>query len=153
LAYAQVAGRYPELGEKGLAMLEGTAAERPNDAEVQAAYGLVLGVARPKEEERSAQALQKAVDLGSQSVEVRTHRAGLRMREGQVTAAMELYKESIQIEPYFTPAYLNLAHVYVMLKDQKSAMDLLDGVLKMDPGNDAVREERRKVAALYEKDK
>jgi tetratricopeptide (TPR) repeat protein len=153
LAYAQVSGRYPELAVKGLAMLERAATELPNDAEVQAAYGLVLGVARPREEERAAQALQKAVELGSQSVEVRTHLAGLRMRKGQVTAAMELYKESIQIDPYFTSAYLDLARVYVMLKDKKAALELLDSVLKMDPGNDAVREERRKVAALREDDK
>jgi hypothetical protein len=153
LAYAQVSGRYPELGVKGLAMLERAATELPNDAEVQAAYGFVLGVARPKEEERAAQALQKAVELGSKSVEVRTHLAGLRMRNGQVTAAMELYKESIQIDPYFTLAYLDLARVDVMLKDKKAALELLDSVLKMDPGNDAVREERRKAAALHEDDK
>jgi tetratricopeptide (TPR) repeat protein len=153
LAYAQIAGHYPELGEKGLATLERAAAELPSDAEVQAAYGLVLGIARPREEQRAAQALQKAVDLGSQSVEVRAHLAGLRMRQGQVTAAMELYKESIKIEPYFTPAYLDLARIDELLKDQKSALELLDRVLKMDPGNDAVREERRKVAALREDDK
>jgi hypothetical protein len=153
LAYAQVAGHYPELGEKGLATLAQAATELPSDAEVQAAYGLVLGIARPREEQRTAQALQKAVDLGSQSVEVRAHLAALRMREGQVTVAMELYKESIKIEPYFTPAYLDLARIEVLLKDQKSALELLDRVLKMDPGNDAVREERRKVAALREDDK
>jgi hypothetical protein len=147
LAYAQVAGRYPELGEKGLATLEQAVRALPNDAEVQSAYGLVLSVARPREEKRSAQALQKAVDLGSPSVEVRTHLAALRMREGQVTAAMELYKESIQIEPYFAPAYLELARIDELLKDQKSALELLDRVLKMDPGNDTVREERRKVSA------
>jgi len=153
LAYAQVAGRYPELGEKGLAMLEQAVAAFPSDAEVQAAYGLVLEVARPREQQRAAQALQKAVDLGSQSPEVLTHLAGLRMREGQVTAAMELYKESIQIEPYYAPAYLDLAQIDLMLKDQKSALELLDRVLKMDPGNDAIREERLKVVALGDKDK
>ena len=151
LAYAQVAGRFPELGEKGLAILEQAAAGLPNDAEVQAAYGLVLGVARPREEQRSAQALQKAIDLGSQSYEVRTHLARLRMRNGQVTAAMDLYKESIQKEPYYTPAYVELAQIYSMLKDQKNALDLLDRVLKIDPGNDAVREQRLKVLSLGDK--
>jgi hypothetical protein len=147
LAYAQVAGHYPELGEKGLATLEQAVAQLQNDAEVQAAYGLVLSVARPREEQRATQALQKAVDLGSQSVEVRTHLASLRMRQGQVTAAIALYKESIQIEPYLTPAYVALARIDELLKEKKNALELLDDVLRMDPGNDAVREERRKVAA------
>jgi len=151
LAYSQVAGRYPELGEKGLATLEQAATALPGDAEIQAAYGLVLEVARPREQQRAAQALQKAVDLGSQSVEVRSHLAGMRMREGQVTAAMTLYKEAIQIEPYYTPAYLDLAQIDLMLKDEKSAVELLDSVLKMDPGNDAVREQRLKVAASADK--
>jgi tetratricopeptide (TPR) repeat protein len=136
-----------------LATLAQAAEELPADAEVQAAYGLVLGIARPREEQRAAQTLQKAVDLGSQSVQVRAHLAGLRMRQGQITAAMELYNEAIQIEPYFMPAYLDLARIEVLLKDQKSALNLLDRVLKMDPGNDAVREERRKVAAIREDDK
>ena len=74
--------------------------------------------------------------------------ARLRLQQGQVTAAMELYKESIQMDPYFTPAYLDLAQVYSMLKDRKSALEILDAVLKIDPGNDAARQERIKAEAL-----
>jgi hypothetical protein len=150
LAYAQVAARYPELGGKGLALLEQAAAALPADAEIQAAYGSVLRVARPKEEERAAQALQKAIDAGSKSAEVRTQLARLRLQLGQVTAAMELYKESIQMEPYYTPAYLDLAQIYSMLKDRKNALEVLDAVLKVDPGNDAARQQRLKVQAVPE---
>jgi hypothetical protein len=148
LAYAQVAGRYPELGEKGLALLEQAAAALPADAEIQAAYGSVLRVARPREELRASDALQKAIDAGSKSPEVRTRLARLRLQQGQVTAAIELYKESIQMEPNFTPAYLDLAQVYSMLKDRKSALEILDGVLKIDPGNDTARQERLKMETL-----
>jgi len=148
LAYSQVAVRFPELGEKGLALLEQAAAAFPNDAEVQAAYGSVLRVARPRDEEHAAQAFQKAIDAGSKTAEVRTQLARLRMQQGQVTAAMDLYKESIQIDPYFAPAYLDLAQVYSMLKDRQNALQILDGVLKIDPGNDAARQQRIKVEAL-----
>jgi Tfp pilus assembly protein PilF len=148
LAYAQVAVRFPELGEKGLALLEQAAAAFPSDAEIQAAYGSVLRVARPRDPQRAAQALQKAIDAGSKSAEVRTQLARLRLQQGQVTAAMELYKESIQMEPYFTPAYLDLAQVYLTLKDRENALEILDGVLKIDPGNDAARKERSKAEAM-----
>jgi Tetratricopeptide repeat len=151
LAYSQVAVRYPELGGKGLALLEQAAAGFPADAEIQAAYGFVLRVARPKEEGRAAQALQKAVDAGSKSVEVRTGLARLRMQQGQITAAIDLFKESIQMDPYYTPAYLELARVYSMLKDRKRALETLDGVLKVDPGNDAARQQRLKVEAVPDK--
>jgi hypothetical protein len=148
LAYAQVAGRYPELGEKGVALLEQAAAALTGDAEVQAAYGSALRVARPREEQRASDALQKAIDAGSKSAEVRTQLARLRLRHGQVTAAMELYKQSIQIDPYFTPAYLDLAQIYSMLKDRKGALEVLDDVLKIDPGNDAAREQRLQAESM-----
>jgi hypothetical protein len=150
LAYAQVATRYPELGDKGLALLEQAAAALPADAEVQAAYGNALRVARPREEQRVSDVFQKAIDAGSKSAEVRTQLARLRLQQGQITAAIELYKQSIQIDPYFMPAYLDLAQVYSMLKDRKSELEILDGVLKIDPGNDAARQERLKVEARPE---
>jgi len=153
LAYAQVGARYPELGGKGLALLEQAAAGFPADAEIQAAYGLVLRVAHPREEQRAAQALQKAIDAGSKSAEVRTQLARLRLQLGQVTAAIELDKESIQMEPYYTPAYLDLAQVYAMLKDRKNALEILDGVLRVDPGNDAARQQRLKVQAMPDENK
>jgi Tfp pilus assembly protein PilF len=148
LAYSQVAARFPELGEKGLALLEQAAAALPADAEVQAAYGSVLRVARPREEQRAAEALQKAIDDGSKSAEVRTQLARLRLRQGQVTTALGLYKQSIEIDPYFTPSYLDLARLYSMLKDRKNTLEVLDGVLKIDPGNDAARQERLKAESL-----
>ncbi|MGD0268268.1 MAG: tetratricopeptide repeat protein [Candidatus Sulfotelmatobacter sp.] len=148
LAHSQVAARFPELGEKGLALLEQAAAAFPNDAEIEAAFGSALRVARPREEERAAHAFQAAIDAGSRSAEVRTQLARLRMQQGQVTAAMQLYKESIQMDPYFAPAYLDLAQIYSMLKDRNNALETLDAVLKIDPGNDAARQQRIKVEAL-----
>lgn len=50
------------------------------------------------------------------------------------------YKESIQIEPFYRPAYLDLARAYLMLKDLDNAYEILDRPLKIEPGNDAARE-------------
>jgi len=151
LAYSQIAARYPELAERGLAILEQAAAALPNDAEVQSSYGLIFSVARPREKERAAQALQKAIDLGSKSAEVRTQLARLLLQKGEVTASMELYQQSILMEPYYTPPYLELARIFSTLNDRKSALELLDRALKIDPGNDAARQDRLKVAATPEK--
>jgi thioredoxin-like negative regulator of GroEL len=148
LAYAQVGARYPEFDEKALRILESAAAAFPADAEVQAIYGKALILARTGKREIAAQSLQRAIDTGSKSAEVRTMLARLRLQEGQVTAAIDLYKESIRLDPYFMPAYLDLARAYSILKDRQSALEMLDTVLKQDPGNDAAREERLKVAAM-----
>ena len=148
LAYSQVAAHYPALGERGLASLEQAAATLPNDVEIQSAYGLILVVARPKDPQRAVQALQKAIDLGSKSPEVRTQLARLLLQKGEVTASIDLYKDSIQTDPYYTPAYPVLARVYMLLKDRKSALEILDRLLKLDPGDDTARQERLKVSAI-----
>jgi hypothetical protein len=148
LAYSQVAAHYPALGERGLASLEQAAAALPNDVEVQSAYGLILVVARPKDPQRAVQALQKALDLGSKSPEVRTQLARLLLQKGEVTASIDLYKDSIQTDPYYTPAYPALARVYMLLKDRQSALEILDRLLKLDPGDDTARQERLKVSAI-----
>jgi tetratricopeptide (TPR) repeat protein len=147
LAYTQAVPRYPELGQKGFAVLELAARELPDDAEVQASYGLILLIAQPRESAHAAEILQKAIALGSKSPEVRTKLGNLRLRQGQVTAAIDLYKDSIQVDSFYTPPYLELARVYSLLKDFKSAREILDLVLKGDPGNDAAREERQKLGS------
>jgi hypothetical protein len=40
-----------------------------------------------------------------------------------------------------------------MLKDRKNALEVLDGVLKIDPGNDAARQERLKAEALTDQNR
>jgi tetratricopeptide (TPR) repeat protein len=140
LAYPQVAGHYPILRQKGLAALQQAARELPDDAEVQGTYGLIVAVAQPSEGARAADALQRAIDLGSRSPEVRSKLADLRLQQGQVMAAVGLYKESIQIEPFYRPAYFDLARAYLMLKDLDNAYEILGRLLKIDPGNDAARQ-------------
>jgi Tetratricopeptide repeat len=151
LAYSQLAEHFPELSIKGFAVLEQAAAEIPADAEVQAAYGLVLSVARPKEPERVAQALQRAIDLGSKSAEVRTHLARLRMQQDQVTAAIQLYNEAIRLDPYDTAAYVDVARIYSLLKEDDKAVELLNSVLQIDPGDNAARQALSEIRASSEK--
>ena len=106
----------------------------PNDIEVQSAYGRMLAMARAGDKDRAIQAFQKAIDLGSKSAELRAQLARTLLEKGQVTAAIELYKQSILLDPYFTPAYLDLGRVFSMLKDRKSALEMLDRALTIDPG-------------------
>ena len=148
LAYAQIGARYPEYDEKALQILESAAAAFPTDGEVQATYGKALILAHTGKQEIAAQALQKAIDAGSTSAEVPTMLARLLMQQGQVTSAIELFKKSIQLDPFFTPAYVDLAKAYSLLQDRQRALEMLDEVLKQDPGNDYARQERVKVTAM-----
>lgn len=102
-------------------------------------YGLVLLLARPESPAEASQTLQKAIDAGSRSVEVRTRLAKLRLREGNVAAAMQLYTEAIEADPYYTPAYFGLADLYSATLNKQSAAETLRNILKYDPGNEEAR--------------
>ena len=139
LAYYEASQVYPTFRQKGFELLEQAAQELPNDTDVQAAYGLVLFLARPESPAEASQVLQKAIDRGSKSVEVRTRLAKLRFREGNVTAAMQLYNEVIESDPYYTPAYFGLADLYSASLDGQSAAETLKKILNYDPGNEEAR--------------
>ena len=139
LAYYEVSQVYPEFQQKGFDVLEQAARELPNDAEVQGAYGLVLLLARPGSSEEASRALQKAIDAGSKSVEVKTRLAKLRLLEGNVAVAMQLYKETIEADPYYTPAYFGLAYLYTVTRDRQSAAETLEKILNYDLGNEEAR--------------
>ena len=119
--------------------MEQAALELPDDPEVQEAYGLVLLVAHPQSPAEAAQVLQKAIDSGSASAEVRTRLAKIRLREGNVAAARQLYDEAIEVDPHYTAAYLGLAYLYEVTGDPESSIETLERVLKYDAGNEEAR--------------
>jgi hypothetical protein len=139
LAYYEVSQVYPQFQQRGFEVLEQAARELPDDAEVQAAYGLVLLLARPGSSAEASGALQKAVDSGSRSVEVRTRLARLRLMDGAVAAATQLYNEAIEADPYYTPAYFGLADLHMFTRDRRSAAETLERILNYDPGNQEAR--------------
>jgi hypothetical protein len=84
----------------------------------------------------------KAAIIGSENLRTFGHRPRLK---GEVSAAIELYKQSILLDPYFTPAYSDLALVFSMLNDRNSVLEMLDRTLTIDPRSDAASQERRKL--------
>lgn len=139
LAFYEVSQVNPAFRKRGFALLEQAARELPNDPEVQEAYGLVLLVAHPQSPAEAAQVLQKAIDSGSPSVEVRTRLAKIRLREGNVVAARQLYDEAIEADPHYTPAYLGLAYLDEVTGDAQSSIETLERILKYDAGNEEAR--------------
>ena len=111
LAYFEICQVFPTFRKKGFEVLQQAATEFPDDPDIQSAYALVL-VFTQANLAQAAQALQKAMDLGSSSVEVKTALARLKFHDGNIAAAIQLYKQAIQADPYYTPAYLGLADLY-----------------------------------------
>src|SRR5260370_4521091 len=139
LAYFEVSQLYPAFRQKGFALLEQAVREFPDDAEIQVAYGMVLVLARPQAVTEASQALQKAVDSGAKSAEVRTRLARLRLSEGKVESAIQLYNKAIESDTAYTPAYMGLAYLYTVAQDRQATIETLERILKYDPGNEAAR--------------
>lgn len=139
LAYFEVSHIYPEFQARGFELLEKAAQDLPNDPDVQLDFGLVLMLARPQSPGEAATAFQRSINAGSKSVEARVRLAKLEAMEGELPSAIRLFKETIQMDPYFTPAYLGLADVYEGMDEEKLAVETLESVLKYEPGNDSAR--------------
>ena len=139
LAYVQVSGNYPAFAGEGLALLERAAQLFPRDAEVQAAYGLVLLVARPGERAEAEAALQRAVNLGSNSADARLQLAGLLIEDGKPESALPICQGAVELNPYSPAALLRLARTYSILGDHRNAVSTLERLQGFDPGNEAAR--------------
>ena len=139
LAYVQVAGNYPAFAGEGLTLLEGAARLFTRDAEVQAAYGMVLLVSRPGERAEAEAALQRAVDLGSNSADARLRLAGLLVEDGKPDVAVHICQDTVLLNPYSPAALLRLARTYSVLGDHRKAVSTLERLLGFDPGNEAAR--------------
>ena len=139
LAYFEVSQIYPQFRKQGFELLRQAVIEYPNDADVQAAYGLVAGLVDSQSSALASQALEKALDLGSTSVEVMTRLATLRSKEGDHATALRLYNAAIDADPFYTPAYFGLARLQAVVNGRKAAAPVLERILEFDPGNEEAR--------------
>ena len=138
LAFAQVAPKYPGYGQKGLPLLERAAREFPDDRDVQSTYAEVLLAISPDFRLRAKQALERAIKAGSISTGVRRRLAQLLLSDGNQDG-VGLLQQAIQIEPYNTSIYLQLARAYLDINKRSEAVKTLEQALQLDPGNDGCR--------------
>ena len=80
---------------------------------------------------------------------VKLYNMGLEQnRVGAYTAAIDYFKEAIELQPDFYDAYYNAAAIYDYLGDYTNAIMYLDGILKNVPENSAAN---YKLAQIYYK--
>jgi len=54
--------------------------------------------------------------------------------------AIEAFRNSLKVNPYYTEAHYQIALAYFMEKDKKSALQAIELALKTDPANPKYRE-------------
>ncbi|MGI8785407.1 MAG: tetratricopeptide repeat protein [Acidobacteriota bacterium] len=141
LAYAQLS-LSPSYRQSAYELLEQAAREYPDDRDVQESFGLTqLRVSSdPASIGRAAQALQRAVALGTPTLQVYLRLAEIRLSAGQVNPGIRLLEQALELEPRMSSAALRLSEVYLALGQPEKARTVLVQALKLDPGNSSLRE-------------
>jgi len=126
LAYAEAARGLPSLLEMSRSLLSEAARNSPDDTEIYAALGLSLKTREP---------LERALALGSKSVEVRQALAAILADRGEFGAAAKLLDEAIRLAPYDAPSFLELARIQARQGREADRLATLKRLRSFDPAN------------------
>jgi Flp pilus assembly protein TadD len=85
--------------------------------------------------------LEKAVSLRPEYPDALNNLGVLFVRERRNSDAEERFKTCIRVAPNFDQAYLNLAHLYVILEEKQKAKEVLLALLRQQPLNDVAQKE------------
>jgi len=119
LAYGEAAQGLPQFNARAARLLQAALKADPRDPELTARFGLLR---------RETASLERAVELGSQSAEVRLVLCELKQ-------AARYCEEAIQLTPYDPAPYLRLIDSYLRTGDRRNAAVVLDRLLEFDPAN------------------
>ena len=110
----------------------------PNDPEANYSAGMLY--ARQSDYDRAAHYLQTALDIKPDYAEARNNLGVLLVQEHRYSEAEDEFKSCIRVAPSFEDAYLNLARLYTLLRDTAKAREVLEELLRQQPGNKMAQE-------------
>jgi Flp pilus assembly protein TadD/peroxiredoxin len=105
----------------------------PNDPEANYSAGMLY--ARQSDYDRAAHYLQAALNIKPDYAEARNNLGVLLVQEHRYDEAEDEFKNCIRVAPSFEDAYLNLARLYALMRDTAKARDVLEELLRQQPGN------------------
>jgi hypothetical protein len=140
LAYSEAARGLPAFTGRAFRLLEDALKGDQRNAELTAAYGLVLRGAGADRARQSAEFLERAVEYGSRSGEVRLALCEVLASSGQTERAVPQCRSAIELAPYDPAAYLPLIRLHLRQGDKDDAAALLLQLREFDPANPALPE-------------
>lgn len=140
LAYSKAAEKLQFFLGRATGLMERAVKTFPNDAEVQAEFGLLLSRVGPTRSTDAVSALERALALGSPSLAAKAALAQIYREQGDTNQAIKLYREAIASDPYDSSISLSLARIYLSVDRPEEAGELIDKVRSFDPANPALEE-------------
>jgi tetratricopeptide (TPR) repeat protein len=140
VALVNLANLYRSHGKSDDAekLLNAALAIEPDDPEANYSIGMLY--ARQDDLQRALPYLQKAVSVRPDYPEAINNIGVLFVRAQRYTEAEDEFKSCIHVAPNFDEAYINLARVYVILKDDQKAKEVLQQLLRLQPGHKMAQE-------------
>ncbi len=111
---------------------------QPDDPEIFYAIGMLY--AQQNQMERAAASLQKAIDLRPAYPEALNNLGVLYVHQQDYAKAEEQFRKGIEVAPQYDQSYLNLARLYLLTGNRKKAREVLDPLLRIEPGNAAANQ-------------
>ena len=108
---------------------------QPDDPEVN--YNLGMLHAQQNDLPKASEYLQRAISLRPIYPEALNNLGIVYVRLQQLDKAQQMFKTGMEIAPDSDQAYLNMARLAVIRKDKATAKQILEDLLKRQPGNDA----------------
>jgi Flp pilus assembly protein TadD/peroxiredoxin len=105
----------------------------PNNPEVN--YGLGMLYARQEQLDGAFKYLQRAADLRPDYADAINNMGVLLVRAKRYSEAKEKFTACMRAAPNFDQAYLNLARLYAILDDKENAREVLQELLRLQPGH------------------
>ena len=139
-AQVKLADAYVKAGweEDAMRQLERVVALDPHHSP-RSAYNLGLLLARQKLNTRAIQAFERAVKADPDLLDAHIQLGSLYLGNGRLVEAERSFRNAIEVDENNPTGYGSLALVYAQRGDVERARQLLQTVLRLDPGNQAAR--------------
>ena len=107
--------------------------KNPTDPRVYNNLGIAYELTNDFEKARSA--YEKAIEINPDNSSTLNNLAGLSLLEGKSEDATILYDSAISTDPLFIEPYMNIARMFIEMREFSSAEPYIRNVLQIEPDN------------------
>jgi len=119
--------------DKAIHAFEKAIQRNPSDPRIYNNLGIAYELSRDYEKARSA--YEKAIEVNPENSSILNNLAGLSLLEGKPHDAAFLFDSAISADPLYIEPYMNIARMFIEMREFSSAEPYVRKVLEIEPDN------------------